>query len=54
MNEYFIDDYDDINIIKDIEYDIEQLIEKYQKLYGYQDKGIAGVISNYCYKQYSV
>jgi len=54
MKEYFIDDYEDINIIKYIENDIEQLIEKYLKLYGYQDKEIARVISNYCYKQYSV
>ena len=54
MNEYFMDDYDDINIIKDIEYDVEQLVLKYQKLYGYQDKEIAAVISDYCYKQYRV
>jgi len=47
----YIDEYNDINIIKNIEIDVENIIDKYS-CQGYGAIDIARVIYNWCYKQY--
>ena len=46
-----IDEYNDINIIKNIEIDVENIIDKYS-CQGYGAIDIARVIYNWCYRQY--